>query len=125
MGVTIILTTHYLEEAEAMADRIGVINHGKIIVVEDKKALMQKLGKKQLSLRLAKPLSAIPAGFEKYQLTLEEDGNILNYLYDVKRLDEGVAHFIKEVGDRGIAFQDLQTKESSLEDIFLTLVERK
>lgn len=124
-GVTIILTTHYLEEAEAMADRIGVINHGKIIVVEEKETLMQKLGKKQLSLTLAHPLASIPLGLEKYQLSLGDEGHVLNYIYDATKKDVGVAQLIKDLAEKGITFQDLQTKESNLEEIFLTLVERK
>ena len=123
MGVTIILTTHYIEEAQTMADRIGVINGGKIVVVEDKAILMQKLGKKQLAVSLNAPLSAIPAGLEGYQVALAADGTELVFTFDVKAVQAGVADFMKKLGELGIIFKDLQTKESSLEDIFLTLLE--
>ena len=122
-GVTIILTTHYLEEAQAMADRIGVIDKGKIIVVEEKEALMHKLGKKQLALKLVSALRDITPSLDKYHLTLGEDGKVLTYVYDTKAEKIGVAEFMRDLGERGIKFHDLETKESSLEEIFITLVE--
>ena len=121
-GVTIILTTHYIEEAQAMADRIGVIHKGKIIIVEEKETLMHKLGKKQLTLKLTSPLAAIPRGLEEYHLSLEENGRVLTYVYDAKVETSGVAGFIQKLNEQGISFHDLQTKESSLEDIFIDLV---
>ena len=121
-GVTIILTTHYIEEAEAMADRIGVIDQGKIIVVDDKAALMRKLGKKQLTLSLSAPLSALPSGFDGYQISLDDGGKTLTYTFDASAEDNGVSEFMKKLCEQGVVFKDLQTKESSLEDIFVTLV---
>jgi ABC-2 type transport system ATP-binding protein len=123
-GVTIILTTHYIEEAEEMADRIGVINKGEIILVEDKAELMRKLGKKQLALQLESPLSAVPDGFAGYQLTVSKDGNELVYTYDVSEKVE-IADLLKKLNDNGIRFKDLHTTQSSLEDIFVSLVEGK
>jgi ABC-2 type transport system ATP-binding protein len=122
-GVTIILTTHYIEEAQAMADRIGVIDQGKIIVVEEKNALMRKLGKKRLSLNLSKPLSTVPSGLDGYHLTLEDGGNVLTYTFDTTVTQTGVAELIRKLCERGVDFNDLHTKESSLEEIFVTLVE--
>ena len=121
-GATIILTTHYIEEAEAMADRIGVIDQGKIIVVEDKAALMRKLGKKQLTLSLSAPLLSIPPGFDGYLLSLEDEGKTLTYTFDTNADNAGVSEFMKKLCERGVVFKDLQTKESSLEEIFVTLV---
>jgi len=121
-GVTIILTTHYIEEAQEMADRVGVINNGEIIVVEDKATLMRKLGKKQMTLNLSSHLATIPSELKDDRLALAEDGNQLIYTYDAKAGNTGIAELIKKLGDRGIDFKDLQTKESSLEDIFVTLV---
>ncbi len=123
-GVTIILTTHYIEEAQAMADRIGVIDQGKIIVVEEKATLMKKLGKKRLSLDLSLPLTEVPSGFGDYNLSLESDGKVLAYDFDVKAEGTGVSELLKKLIDRGIAFKNLETKVSSLEEIFVTLVER-
>jgi ABC-2 type transport system ATP-binding protein len=122
-GVTIILTTHYIEEAQAMADRIGVIDAGKIIVVEEKAALMRKLGKKKLSLNLNTPISAIPAGFEGYDLALESDGNVLTYSFDAHANGPAMSDFIGKLIERGVAFKDLATNERSLEEIFVTLLE--
>ncbi len=122
-GVTVILTTHYIEEAQAMADRIGVINGGKIVVVEDKTVLMQKLGKKQLALHLSVPLGAVPRGLEDYQVALAADGMELIFTFDAAAVHAGVAPFMKKLGELGVVYRDLQTKESSLEDIFLTLLE--
>lgn len=121
-GVTIILTTHYIEEAEEMADRIGVISKGELILVEDKDVLMRKLGKKQLTLHLQEPLAAIPAGLEAYQLELANDGADLIYAFDVQAESTGIADLMKRLTERGIDFKDLQTEESSLEDIFVSLV---
>ncbi len=120
-GVTIILTTHYIEEAEEMADRIGVINKGEIILVEDKTTLMQKLGKKQLSLQLQHPLTAIPAVLSSYQLELSADGNQLMYTFDSQQ-EADIAGLLRQLNALGIEFKDLQTSQSSLEDIFVNLV---
>jgi ABC-2 type transport system ATP-binding protein len=121
-GVTIILTTHYIEEAEEMADRIGVITKGQIILVEEKAELMRKLGKKQLSLSLQQPLKELPAQFENYALALGKGGNELTYTYDVRHEHVGIAELLSDLGKAGIHFKDLQTTQSSLEDIFVSLV---
>jgi ABC-2 type transport system ATP-binding protein len=121
-GVTIILTTHYIEEAEEMADRIGVISKGEIILVEDKDVLMRKLGKKQLTLHLQSPLADIPAGLSGYQLELAADGNELVYTFDAQAEETGIAPLLRQLGALGLDFKDLQTKESSLEEIFVSLV---
>ncbi len=121
-GVTIILTTHYIEEAEEMADRVGVISHGKLILVEEKAALMRKLGKKQLSLHLQEPLAALPAGLEGYSLELAGDGAELVYTFDAQTEHTGIAELLRELAGRGVDFKDLQTRESSLEEIFVNLV---
>ncbi|RLT96852.1 ABC transporter ATP-binding protein [Ketobacter sp.] len=121
-GVTIILTTHYIEEAEEMADRIGVINKGEIVVVDEKKALMQKLGKKQLTLYLQQPLTAIPAPLQSYPLSLSEDGNTLTFTFDVQSETTGIAQVLRELNNNGIDFRDLHSSESSLEEIFVNLV---
>lgn len=121
-GVTIILTTHYIEEAQEMADRIGFINKGKIILVEEKKTLMRKLGKKQLSLTLKTPLTAIPAELSNYNLELEGDGHRLVYNFDIQSEQSEVAELLRRLGNAGIDFKDLQTNQSSLEDIFVQLV---
>lgn len=122
-GVTIILTTHYIQEAEEMADRIGIIQRGEIKLVEDKTLLMKKLGKKQLTLELAKPLNAVPAGLEDFQLALADNGNRLVYSFDAHAAKNGIASLLKRINDVGVEFQDLKTSESSLEDIFVKLVE--
>lgn len=122
-GVTIILTTHYIEEAEEMADRIGVIAKGRLLLVEDKVALMTKLGKKQVTLVLPESLAAVPAALRDYDLALSKDGNELTYTYDTRSEARGIVDFMKHVNDAGIAFKDLRTKQSSLEDIFVSLVE--
>ncbi|MEA2954396.1 MAG: type transport system ATP-binding protein [Alphaproteobacteria bacterium] len=124
-GVTIILTTHYIEEAEDMADRIGVINHGEIILVEDKAELMHKLGKKQLKLQLHRKLDALPSGLATRNLTLAADGSELIYTYDTQGERTGITTLLKELSDAGIAFKDLNTTQSSLEDIFVDLVRQK
>ncbi len=121
-GVTIILTTHYIEEAEEMADRIGVIRKGEIILVEDKAVLMAKLGKKQLRLHLQHPLPAIPAELASSQLELTSDGNELIYTFDAQSEQTGIAELLKKLGEYGIDFKDLQSSQSSLEDIFVSLV---
>jgi ABC-2 type transport system ATP-binding protein len=124
-GVTIILTTHYIEEAEEMADRIGVINNGEIILVEDKAELMRKLGKKQLTLHLQKQLGAIPAELAKHNLTLASGGNELVYTYDTQGERTGITALLSDLNTVGIRFRDLQTTQSSLEDIFVNLVSQK
>jgi ABC-2 type transport system ATP-binding protein len=121
-GVTIILTTHYIEEAEEMADRVGVITRGELILVEDKKALMRKLGKKQLSISLQVPMHALPKGLDEYALELADDGSTLTYTFDAQGDDTGIAGLLRKLGDRGVDFKDLHTLESSLEDIFVSLV---
>jgi len=121
-GVTIILTTHYIEEAEEMADRVGVINHGEIILVEDKHALMEKLGRKQLMLSLQQPLDRIPPDLADQPLELCEDGSQLIYTYDARTEHTGIAELLRELNRRGIDFKDLRSRESSLEDIFVSLV---
>ena len=122
-GVTIILTTHYIEEAEEMADRIGVIAKGRLLLVEDKTELMQKLGKKQVTLLLQDALSAVPAALQDYAMTLSPDGHELTYTYDTRSEARGIVDFMKHVNDAGIPFKDLRTKQSSLEEIFVSLVE--
>ncbi|WP_436063603.1 MULTISPECIES: ABC transporter ATP-binding protein [unclassified Phenylobacterium] len=121
-GVTIILTTHYIEEAEEMADRIGVISKGEIILVEDKDVLMRKLGKKQLTLHLQEPLSALPADLADYQLELAKDGHELVYTFDAQSEDTGIAGLLRRLSAAGVDFKDLRTEESSLEEIFVSLV---
>ena len=121
-GTTIILTTHYIAEAEEMADRIGVINKGELIQLEDKVTLMRKLGKKQLTLTLQEPLAALPDGLQTQGLELAADGESLVYTYDEQQERSGIGSLLAELGKAGIGFRDLQTKESSLEDIFVNLV---
>ena len=121
-GVTIILTTHYIEEAEDMADRIGVINKGEIILVEEKAELMRKLGKKQLTLQLQQKLQTLPAELSAFRLTVGEDGSTLIYDYDTKAERTGVATLLGELSRAGLRIRDLQTTQSSLEDIFVGLV---
>ncbi|MGV3525481.1 MAG: ABC transporter ATP-binding protein [Candidatus Sericytochromatia bacterium] len=123
-GVTIILTTHYIEEAEEMADRIGVINRGEIILVEDKHALMKKLGKKELVLQLQAPLETLPPQLAGYQLALSEDHSQLTYTFDTQAEQTGIAPLFRHLGELGIDFKDLQTSESSLEEIFVKLIGR-
>ncbi len=124
-GVTIILTTHYIEEAEDMADRIGVINKGEIILVENKADLMRKLGKKQLNLHLLRKLSAVPATLAAHNLTLTDDGNELVFTYDTQSERTGVTALLSDLAAAGIGFRDLHTTQSSLEDIFVGLVSAK
>jgi len=121
-GVTVILTTHYIEEAEQMADRIGVINRGEIILVEDKAELMRKLGKKQLTLYLHAKLDAIPAALAAHRLTLAAGGNELVYTYDTQGERTGITALLSDLGATGIRFRDLRTTQDSLEDIFVDLV---
>jgi len=121
-GVTIILTTHYIEEAEEMADRIGVINKGELILVEDKTVLMRKLGKKQLSLQLQTPLQDIPAALAGLPLELAQEGHTLVYTFDSQTEETGIAALLKQLAELGIDFKDLHSSESSLEDIFVSLV---
>ena len=121
-GVTIILTTHYIEEAEEMADRIGVINKGELIVVEEKRALMRKLGKKQLTLHLQSPLAALPPALAGLPLDLVKDGTELVYNFDTQAAETGIAALLRKLNEQGIEFKDLHTAESSLEEIFVSLV---
>jgi ABC-2 type transport system ATP-binding protein len=121
-GVTIILTTHYIEEAEEMADRVGVISRGELILVEEKNALMEKLGKKQLTLSLAEPMAAVPAELAEWKLTLGANGLELLYEFDGTAERTGVPSLLRRMSDLGIAFKDLATRQSSLEDIFVSLV---
>ncbi len=121
-GVTIILTTHYIEEAEEMADRIGVINKGEIILVEDKKTLMKKLGKKQLAIHLQTPLHALPESLNGFQLALSEDQTQLIYTFDTQAEHTGIPALLKQLGELDLDFKDLHTSESSLEDIFVRLI---
>jgi ABC-2 type transport system ATP-binding protein len=120
-GVTIILTTHYIEEAEEMADRVGVINKGRLVVVEEKTVLMKKLGKRTLTLHLQEPLKELPASLASWPLVLKSDGNDLEYTFDA-HAHTGIPDLLRRLGELGIGFKDLNTKESSLEDIFVGLV---
>lgn len=121
-GVTIILTTHYIEEAEEMADRVGVINRGELVLVEDKHTLMQRMGEKELSLHLPQPLQSVPESLADLPLTLSEDGNQLVYRFDIKSSDTGITEFLRRLNEANIEFRDLHTRESSLEEIFVGLV---
>jgi len=123
-GATIILTTHYIDEAEELADRIGVINHGELILVENKDELMRKLGKKQLLLELHAPLEAIPAALSGYGLELANDRSRLVYTYDTQAERTGITSLLKDLAESGIRFRDLDTTQSSLEEIFVSLVKR-
>lgn len=124
-GVTIILTTHYIEEAEDMADRVGVISDGRLIEVEDKTVLMKKLGRKTLTLNLAEPLTIMPSGLADWKLTLAADGHELVYEFDTQADATGVPSLLRRMSDLGLSFKDLHTRQSSLEDIFVGLVHRK
>jgi ABC-2 type transport system ATP-binding protein len=121
-GVTIILTTHYIEEAEQMADRIGIINKGELVLVEEKAALMEKLGKKELILQLDAPLASLPEGLSSYQLGLSHEGRQLTFTFHAARERSKMASLLADLAKLGIAFKDLQTRESSLEEIFVSLV---
>jgi ABC-2 type transport system ATP-binding protein len=122
-GVTIILTTHYLEEAEQMADRIGVIDKGRLLLVEDKRKLMQEFGRKHLTVELVAPLTALPPALADRGLTLSEDGTHVGYTYDTRAERSGIAHLLAAFAAEGIAVRDLSTQQSSLEEVFLRLVE--
>ncbi|WP_226642894.1 ABC transporter ATP-binding protein [Microbulbifer variabilis] len=121
-GVTVILTTHYIEEAEEMADRVGVINRGELVLVEDKKTLMQKMGEKELSLQLPMPLERIPDSLSDLPLRLNGDGSELIYRFDIKSENTGIPEFLRRLSSANIEFRDLYTRESSLEEIFVNLV---
>ncbi|HUF19625.1 MAG TPA: ABC transporter ATP-binding protein [Burkholderiales bacterium] len=121
-GVTIILTTHYIEEAEEMADRIGVINHGELILVEEKARLMKKLGKKQLTLHLREPLACVPQELGDWDLALQNEGSELEYTFNATEEGTVIPALLKRIGDLGIDFHDLNTRQSSLEEIFVDLV---
>jgi ABC-2 type transport system ATP-binding protein len=123
-GVTVILTTHYIEEAEQLADRIGVINRGEVIIVEEKTKLMRELGKKELLLHLANPIESIPSEFDNYKLELNADGSELTYHYDTKGEHTGITALLAALHEAGIRFNDLNTSQSSLEEIFVGLVHK-
>jgi ABC-2 type transport system ATP-binding protein len=123
-GVTIILTTHYIDEAEELADRIGVVNHGELVVVDEKKALMKKLGKRQLTLTLQAPLAALPAELAEWKLALDDGGHQLQFTFDAARDQAGVAPLLRRLEQLGIAWRDIDTRETSLEEIFVSLVGR-
>ncbi|MGK6321899.1 ABC transporter ATP-binding protein [Sphingomonas sp. DT-51] len=121
-GATIILTTHYIEEAEEMADRVGVISRGELLLVEEKDALMAKLGKRQMDLTLVEPLAAVPETLARWSPTLEHDGHTLRYVFDAKAENTGIPELLAALAQQHIAFKDLETRKSSLEDIFVDLV---
>jgi len=124
-GVTIILTTHYIDEAEEIADRIGVINKGELVLVEEKAALMKKLGKKQLTLHLQEPMASIPAALAGWKLALRNGGGDLEYSFDAQEESTGIPALLRRLGELGIAFKDLNTRQTSLEEIFVDLVHQK
>ena len=124
-GVTIILTTHYIEEAEEMADRVGVINKGALMLVEEKTALMKKLGKKTLTVVLADAMETVPAELSEWNVTLNADGHEIEYIFDTQAERTGVSSLLRKLGDLGIGYKDLNTKQSSLEDIFVELVHQE
>ncbi len=121
-GVTIILTTHYIEEAEEIADRVGVISNGELLLVDDKETLMHELGKKQLILDLKHPIEALPESLAKYRLEVSADGNQLTYTYDTHSSRTGITALLQSLNEAGLSMRDLRTSQSSLEDIFVTLV---
>jgi len=121
-GVTIILTTHYIEEAEAIADRVGVINDGELLLVEDKKVLMEKMGKKQLVIEVREPINAIPNSLQQFELQLSDDAHFLTYTYDVRAERTGITTLLTAIQEAGILLKDISTSQSSLEDIFVNLV---
>src|SRR5689334_5814975 len=123
-GTTIILTTHYIEEAEEMADRVGVISRGELIAVDEKKALMARMGRKTLDIMLAEPLAEIPSELSDWTLRLEDDGHVLCYEFDSHAERTGIASLMRRLGDIGVAYKDLSTHQSSLEDIFVELVHK-
>lgn len=124
-GVTIILTTHYIEEAEEIADRIGVISSGELLLIEDKKELMQKLGKKQLIIELTEPVEELPAGLKDYDLSLSQEGSEITYTYDTSGDGTGITQLLQMVNDVGLSLKDMRTTQSSLEEIFVNLVNDK
>lgn len=124
-GVTVVLTTHYIEEAEQMADRVGVINKGKLVLVDEKAALMAKLGKKQLILELCDPIEKVPPALEDLTLELSDEGRRLTYTFDSQAGQSGISKLLQRLGAEGVEFKDLQTRQSSLEEIFVELVGRK
>ena len=121
-GVTVILTTHYIEEAEEMADRIGVINHGELVLVEEKHTLMHKLGKKQLTIHLQNPVTALPESLSEFALEVADEGNQLIFTFDTQREHTGIAELLRQLNQQRIEFKDLHSSESSLEEIFVNLV---
>ena len=121
-GVTIILTTHYIEEAEEMADRVGIIRKGEIILVDRKEQLMQQLGRKQLTVHLAEPMQVLPAALQGLSLELADEGYSLVYTYDANQESTGIAELLRQLNDVGVEFKDLHSRQSSLEDIFVDLV---
>jgi ABC-2 type transport system ATP-binding protein len=121
-GVTIVLTTHYIEEAEEMADRVGVISGGEIILVEEKAELMRKLGRKELAIALRDPLAAVPDALAAYRLELSADGHTLTYAYDTQAERTGITRLLRDLDAAGIRLRDLDTRQSTLEDIFVNLV---
>ena len=122
-GVTIILTTHYIEEAEAIADRVGVIANGELLLVEEKAKLMARMGKKELEVQLTEPLDAIPAALSKYDLTQTADKSSVIYTYDTKGERTGITQLLNDIAKAGLSLRDVSTRQSSLEDIFVTLVQ--
>ena len=124
-GVTIILTTHYIEEAEEIADRVGIINHGELLLVDDKRSLMQKLGKKQLLIELKRSIERIPPELEEYDLETSADGSQLTYTYDTHGERTGITALLQDLHTAGLALKDLKSSQSSLEDIFVSLVKAR
>ena len=122
-GVTIILTTHYIEEAEAIADRVGVISKGKLILLEEKKALMKRMGRKKLEISLQSPIAVIPAKLQNFDLYLSDDGLTINYLYDAKASSNEITKLLNEISISNLQISDLKTSQSSLEEIFISLIE--